>query len=294
MAPACATRLVGRPRACRRRLSGVSHTSARASGVPEPSGGGDSRRGDAARCAAIVLPSERSPAGASQGLAAAPGGSIDSRPELKGSRLTALEAPLTTYTLVSGDTILLVGSDGSLEVQRTDGAGATVLKGRAVVPLFVARQGAVATCLKDADAGTETLELRWGNTAVLRVTATGDAAASPRWAQVRMRCGVHFIGRACLGRGWAPPVGGVTVTQAGTHGFMSVSGAWVARRCVVKGPCCVWLMACTASQSWDWPWARVLPLLFPDASCLLFLSPGPVTRFCGPLQRASVGRHLPG
>ena len=100
-----------------------------------------------------------------------------------------LDAPPATHELLSGSARLLVGTDGSLVLFRADKPDQPSVQGRAVLPWFLARQGAVAT-RADGDEGSESLELRWGNSAVLRVTPVGEESHSQGgpWTRVRLPC----------------------------------------------------------------------------------------------------------
>jgi hypothetical protein len=93
-----------------------------------------------------------------------------------------VEQPPQPDELRSGAARLLVRTDGTLVLLRDEAVTAT---GRAVVPWFVARQGARAT-VTNAAAGSGRLEMRWGDNAVLRITATSHPEKPAlSWDQVR-------------------------------------------------------------------------------------------------------------
>jgi len=77
------------------------------------------------------------------------------------------DPPRATYELRSGAARLVVGTDGSLALFRGDAAAPTLLA-RAVIPWFVARHGAAVA---DPSAPEGELELRWGDSARLRVAS---------------------------------------------------------------------------------------------------------------------------
>jgi hypothetical protein len=141
---------------------------------------------------------------------AGPGGGSDARPARP--RVTpGVEQPPQQYELRSGDARLLVRTDGTLVLLRGDDL-APAATGRAVVPWFVARQGARAT-VTNAAAASGRLEMRWGDGAVLRITATSHPDKPPlSWDQARPPRSAARCTRAA----WAIiPSGGAALQAAG-------------------------------------------------------------------------------
>ena len=135
-------------------------------------------------CSAVPLEElAAEPAGPTAGRPPALGQVLPPSPTPATDRL-ALDGPVATFELLSGAARLVVGTDGSLALFRGD-AAAPALLARAVIPWFVARTGAAfAVTEPGTDGGV--LELRWGDNARLRVTAS-DNAQTPRlgWGAVR-------------------------------------------------------------------------------------------------------------
>jgi len=146
-----------------------------------------------------MLPPSSQPAGASQPQPARGVGSEASRAGAAAAgearparpRVTpGVEQPPQQYELRSGAARLLVRTDGTLVLLREEAVTAT---GRAVVPWFVARQGARAT-VTNAAAASGRLEMRWGDNAVLRITATSHPEKPAlSWDQARAP---HALSRA--------------------------------------------------------------------------------------------------
>jgi hypothetical protein len=142
-----------------------------------------------------------------------------------------LDAPPATHELLSGSARLLVGTDGSLVLWRTDKPDQPSVQGHAVLPWFLARQGAVAT-RADAEEGSDSLELRWGNSAVLRVTPVGQGERSRQglWTQVR-----RFFAAGLALDQLRPPPGCGWVTRSWAGGCESPPAA-LARSLSLRAP----------------------------------------------------------
>ena len=195
MGHTCAPRPCARAVAAGRRLAGrrSSHGRCVAGKQPERAGGGGPRRGDSAVRGAIAYPPQGDST-AARLLSTAPHGAARASevPPLvlrSPPKVPHLDAPPATHELLSGSARLLVGTDGSLVLFRTDKPDQPSVQGRAVLPWFLARQGAVAT-RAEAEEGSDSLELRWGNSAMLRVTPVGEGGRSSQgpWTQVRAFC----------------------------------------------------------------------------------------------------------
>lgn len=129
------------------------------------------RRQQAALCAAVTLPSgAESPAASPRSAGRRVGPSRKAR-RAQPRRPRPDEEPPASFELLSGDARLVVGTDGSLVLFQSDSARPSA-RARAIVPWFVARHGATAQLAQPGSPQEGLLELRWGDLARLRVTAT--------------------------------------------------------------------------------------------------------------------------